>query len=278
MKVILARTAGFCMGVHKAVQLALETARSRERVFTCGPLIHNPQVVEDLRSKGIHPLQNWRTLTSGTIIIRAHGMPIQEIEEMRGRGFEVIDATCPHVLASQKRISTSYQEGRSIIIVGDRLHPEILSLQSFAPARHTVISSLAEAQQQAFPERCAVIAQTTFQEAEYRAIADYLSSVIVDCRVFQSICAATAARQNETRELAQTCAAIVVVGGRESANTRRLAEIAREFGKPTFPVEVPEELHSHDFKGISLVGLTAGASTPDWLTSAVKSKIECFDA
>ena len=140
MHIKLAKTAGFCMGVKKAIQKALKTADSESEIYTCGQLIHNRQAVEALKAKGIQAIENWKDIKTGTVIIRAHGMPKNIISQIREKGIKIEDATCPHVLGSQKKIEKYYNEGYFIIIVGDQKHPEILSLQSFAPDRHCVIS------------------------------------------------------------------------------------------------------------------------------------------
>ena len=203
MQVKLARTAGFCMGVKRAMEVALQTAQSQNLgIFTCGPLIHNPQAVEALREKGIQVITDWRTLERGVILIRAHGMPRQEIEDIRAHGFPVVDATCPHVVVSQKRIQQFAEKGFFIVIVGDPKHPEILSLQSFAGSRVVVISSLDEAERLPSLDKVMVIAQTTFNEAQYREISQAVAQKGQESRVFHSICIATSNRQDEVAHLA----------------------------------------------------------------------------
>lgn len=269
MKVILAKTAGFCMGVKRAVQIALETAQGHEEIFTCGPLIHNPQAVETLRAKGITPLPDDVDPDHGILLIRAHGMPADRIARLRARGLTIVDATCPHVVSSQKRIASCSAAGMPVIIVGDREHPEILSLQSFATGPCFILSSVGEAQALPALDRAMVIAQTTFNAADYEAIGTELHRRIRHCQIFQSICKATSRRQEEVQHLARTCDAVVVVGGRNSANTRRLAEIAAASGQPTFHVETAAELPLEAFAVFKTVGVTAGASTPDWITEEV---------
>ncbi len=276
MKIVLAKTAGFCMGVKRAVQIALETARGTEDIFTCGPLIHNPQAVETLREKGIVPLPDDIDPDHGILLIRAHGMPADRIARLREKGLQIIDATCPHVVSSQDRIRKFSEEGYTILIVGDREHPEILSLQSFAVGPCEIISSLAEARAFAGTPRAMVIAQTTFNAAEYQAICTELAGKVPQYKVFQSICKATSRRQDEVQHLAATCDAVVVVGGRNSANTRRLAEIAAAAGKPAFHVETAAELPLAEFAAFAAVGVTAGASTPDWVTQEVIDRLQAL--
>jgi len=272
-----ARTAGFCMGVQRAIDIALqtaETAEADESIYTCGPLIHNPQAVAELESKGIRSVKDWRPITEGILIIRAHGMPIEEIRDMRARGLKVVDATCPHVVSSQNRIKKASAAGCFVVIVGDPHHPEILSLQSFAPDNHLVIASLAEVAPIPTVPKAIVIAQTTFNEKQYEEIATAVSAKIPDCSIIRSICRATSNRQDEVEQLADEVDAVVVVGGRDSANTRRLAEIAEARGVRTVHIETADELVPAFFTGVTTVGITAGASTPSWITRAVIERLE----
>lgn len=165
-EIILARTSGFCMGVKRAMQIALDTAsKNPGAVFTCGPLIHNPQAVAYLKEKGVDSIENWELVDCGTIIIRAHGMPQGSISEMQKKGLKTVDATCPHVVTSQKKIQKFSNEGYFIYIIGDPDHPEIQSLQSFSH-NYLVVSSLEEARKAKHHEKIMVIAQTTFNAGE----------------------------------------------------------------------------------------------------------------
>jgi len=274
MKILLAKTAGFCMGVKRAVQIALETADGQEEIFTCGPLIHNPQAVETLRGKGVEPLPDEIDPDHGILLIRAHGMPADRIARLRDKCLHIVDATCPHVVSSQRRIKQYSKNGYTIIIVGDKDHPEIVSLQSFAEGTCQVISSIAEAKNHPGSDMAMVVAQTTFNAEEYDWICDLLSKKIGKYKVFQSICKATSKRQEEVQQLARTCDAVVVVGGRNSANTRRLVEIVNASGKPAYHVETAAELPLPEFHAFETVGVTAGASTPDWVTQEVINLLE----
>ena len=270
MKIIRAKTAGFCMGVRRAMDIAVHEAQSGQSpVYTYGPLIHNRQVVESLREQGVMPVDNPTTVPPGHIVIRAHGIPIAKRTELDALGFYCIDATCPHVTASQKRIASRSAEGFDIILVGDRDHAEVVGLEGHAATPVHIISSLEEAQALSIDRPFCVIAQTTFNLEEYEGICAVLRAKGPKCIVYDSICRATEERQNEVRDLTRQCDAIVVVGGKHSANSCRLAQISTECGKPTFFVETAEEL---DMKAISVfetVGITAGASTPDGVIADV---------
>lgn len=259
------------MGVKRAMQMALQTAQiSQGKVYTCGPLIHNPQAVEFLKENGVESLKNWRSINSGTLIIRAHGMPADEIAEMKKLGLGIVDATCPHVVTSQKQIKKYSDSGYQIIIIGDKDHPEILSLQSFArPQQFQVISSMSEAQNLKIAEKVMVIAQTTFNAEQFKEITSQILEKNPQAVVCDSICQATSERQQEIMKLAAIVEAVVVVGGKESANTRRLAEIAAYYCKRTYHVETATELEKINFRNLSRVAVTAGASTPDFITKEV---------
>lgn len=271
MEIILARTAGFCMGVKRAMQMALQTAKlSTGNVYTCGPLIHNPQAVEYLEQHGVESLKDWRAINSGTLIIRAHGMPANEIAEMKDLGFGIIDATCPHVVTSQKQIKKYSDSGFKIIIIGDKDHPEILSLQSFArPEQCQVISSQAELASLDLSGKTMAIAQTTFNADQFAQIAEAIRQKNPQAVICDSICQATSERQQEIMKLAARVEAVVVVGGKSSANTRRLAEIASSICNRTYHVETAAELEKINFRNVARVAVTAGASTPDFITEQV---------
>lgn len=271
MEIILAKTAGFCMGVKRAMQLALQTSGlMSEKVYTCGPLIHNPQAVAFLKDHGVESLSDWRVIDRGTIIIRAHGMPIGEIDEMKRRGLGIVDATCPHVVTSQKQIKKYSSEGFFIIIVGDKDHPEILSLQSFAGTNNfQLISSLEEASSIALADKIMIIAQTTFNAEEFKLISDTLFARAKEAIICNSICQATSERQEEVKKLATHVDAVIVVGGKSSANTRRLAEIAASMCNRTYHIETEKELEKINFRNVNRVAITAGASTPDFITEKV---------
>lgn len=259
------------MGVKRAMQIALQTAaKTPGRVFSCGPLIHNPQAVEHLRQNGVGTVKDWHTVKNGTIIIRAHGMPADQIREMASQGLGIVDATCPHVVTSQRKIKKYSDQGYHIYIIGDTDHPEILSLQSFATSQE-VIASEEQAKQVPVRPRIMVIGQTTFNEDEFNRIAATLKTRADEAVICDSICQATSERQQEIRHLAADADAVVIVGGKASANTRRLAEIAASLCARTFHIETEDELNLADFADCENVVVSAGASTPDFITQKVMS-------
>jgi 4-hydroxy-3-methylbut-2-enyl diphosphate reductase len=271
MQVEVARTAGFCMGVTRAMELALKSARDRPGpLYTLGPLIHNNQAVATLESEGIRIASSPEEIPSGaTVIIRAHGVRPEVREELEKRGVLIIDATCPHVLASQRRIAEKSRAGWSVIIVGDKDHAEIRGLVGHARGPYAVISSVEELAALKMPGPLCIIAQTTFSEQTYHTIVEEARRMFPGVEVFESICSSTEDRQREVRELASRVDAVVVVGGRHSANTMRLAEIGRQTGRNTVHVEAAADLDLSALAGARTVGVTAGASTPSWVIDEV---------
>jgi 4-hydroxy-3-methylbut-2-enyl diphosphate reductase len=275
MKVILARTAGFCMGVKRALELVLKAINQNQgRIFTYGPLIHNPQVLELLRERGIAILNPGEMIPDGLVVIRAHGIPPQERRELEDAGSRVIDATCPRVSRVQAIIRRWARQGASTLIVGDADHPEVRGLLGHTQGRGYVISTTEEVA--ALPElqELIVVAQTTQSGSQFATRVKEIKTRFPQARIFNTICDATASRQGEVQELATQVDALVVVGGRNSGNTQRLVEISRNSGIPTYHVETEQELDLGEMSRYQTVGVTAGASTPHWLISNVVSTLK----
>lgn len=270
MKIIRANTSGFCMGVKRAMQMAIETGKkTAETVYTLGPLIHNPQAIEYLKENGVEMISELQSVQAGnTIIIRAHGVPAEDFEALKNKRAHVIDATCPHVVTSQKQIKNYSDKGYHIIIVGDPEHPEIRSLQSFAN-NCSVIKDYEAALKIKNLEKIMVIAQTTYNAAEFVKISQMLKEKSENAIVCNSICMATSERQTEIKKLAAESDAVIIVGGKNSANTGRLAEIASEYCLNVKHIETIDELNASDYKDCKTIVVSAGASTPDFITDKV---------
>lgn len=274
MHVKLARTAGFCMGVKLAIEKTLASVEQGQPVYTHGPLIHNRQAIELLEAKGVLDIEQCPNAPPGIVLLRAHGVPPAVEEALRARGQQIVDATCPHVVASQRRIERYAAQGYTIVLAGDKDHAEIAALRSRAGPRCLVISSLDEARALELTAPACLIAQTTFSTALYADIAAELRRKLPTLEVVNSICRATEERQAEALRLCREVDAMVVVGGRHSANSCRLAELCRQSGKPTFHVETAAELDPQALAAFRVVGLTAGASTPNWVTRSVLQALE----
>jgi len=274
LRIILARTAGFCMGVKRAMEKVLAVAREKQGpIFTSGPLIHNRQVVEMLEARGICARTDFEGVDKGTVLLRAHGVPPDIVAALRAAGLEVVDGTCPHVVKGQRSIARQSAAGYHIVIVGDRDHDEVLGLVGHAAGPIRIIASVEEAAAVPLEGKVLVVAQTTFNESLFRDIVETLRSRKPDVEIVDSICSATSERQEEARELAEKVDAMVVVGGFHSANTRRLAEVARSTGTPTVHVETADELDLDELAAYESIGVTAGASTPSWITNTVLERL-----
>lgn len=276
MIVLRADTLGYCMGVRRAMDLALRTAETEpgRPIYTLGPLIHNPQAVEDLRLRGVEVLSEGEVddrIAGRTVILRAHGVSPDLRSRMEALGARLADATCPRVLASQRRARRFHEAGYSVVLVGDRNHGEIVAVTGCAPGC-SVVGSPGEAEALDLTEPVGILAQTTVSEEEFDAVCRVLRSRYSRLEIVDTICPATRERQESLARLAARAEAIVVVGGRASANTARLFRAARALGRPAWHIETAGELPPEVF-GFRVVGLTAGASTPDSIIAEVEDAL-----
>lgn len=274
MKVILAKRAGFCFGVKRATQMAFEAAGIDKKTYTLGPIIHSPQVVNKLEEMGVKALKNLDSIDSGTIIIRSHGVASDEISEAISKKLEIVDATCPFVKKAQEHVKSLSESGYGVVVVGDADHPEVQGIVSYGGDKVFVVGSGDEVKKLPIMNKIGIVAQTT-QSFEN------LKNVVSECllrggeiRVFNTICDATAVRQEEAKELARQVDCMLVVGGYNSANTRRLAEVCAELQPRTHHIETATEINPDWFQGVARVGVTAGASTPKWIIDEVMTRIE----
>ena len=267
MSVIFAREMGFCMGVRRAVAL-IEKELDKDKsgpLATYGPLIHNPQVVASYEARGVRSIKDPVEAQQGDrVVIRAHGVPGGVRRSLEERGAWIVDATCPKVALSIRKARQAEAEGRQVLLVGDAGHGEMLAVAGSLvnPASVKVIADLQDARSVSLDTKVTLIAQTTFDEEIYGQIAEIICTRVEDCRVETSICPATRSRQEAVRKLAQEVDGIVVIGGKNSANTRRLYELALSTGIPAWHVEGPDDVPP-EVGELKTVGISAGASTPD---------------
>ena len=277
MKISIAKNAGFCMGVQRAVNIALDASKNtKEPLYTFGSLIHNPQVLKMLKNKGILSLKKIPKKGVGTVLIRAHGVPPKDHEILENAGFNVINATCPRVISVQKIIKKHGKAGYETIIIGDENHPEVKGLLGYARQKGYTISTLKEFKNLPEFEKAVVVAQTTQATSLFNEIKEWTMENFSQYKIFNTICNSTEKRQKEVREIAEKNDVIIVIGGKQSGNTKRLAEVAASTGKLCFYIENISEL---DFKKISFknsVAITAGASTPNWIINETYEKIKTF--
>lgn len=275
MKIVIARTAGFCMGVHRAVEMALDApAKHRCPIYTCGPLIHNPQFLQLLEEKGVFVLESVPSSGQGTVLIRAHGVPPETKEALKTAGFHVIDATCPRVIKVQTIIRKYAKKGYACIIIGDADHPEVVGLKGFAGENGYVAGNMDELKSLPLFNNAIIVAQTTQNMAFYRQVKEWIHQHCPHYLSFDTICDSTENRQNEVKEIASSADAVVVVGGKTSGNTRRLADIASRGGKPVYHIETESELDFNALESARCIAITAGASTPNWIIKRVYRTLE----
>lgn len=274
MNIYVADKSGFCFGVKKAIDIAKENAKNGS-IYTLGPLIHNNQVIEKLKEIGITPIDSINQVENGKVIVRSHGVPLSIYKEAQLKNIEIIDATCPYVRKVQKLAEKYYSEGYQIVILGDRNHPEIIGINGWCNNSAIIIHSHEELDKIKGLDSLCIICQTTFSHKEYDIIINELD--LDNSLVFNTICSATSERQEACLELAKTVDIMFVIGGKHSSNTKKLYSICLSECSCTYHIETIEDLYKIDFKNCSnseKIGVTAGASTPDWIIYEVIDKLE----
>lgn len=276
MEIILAKNAGFCFGVKRAIKIAFDAAEEyKEGIYTLGPIIHNPQVVEKLETKGVKNIDSPAVLSKGVMIIRCHGAPSPRIiEDAEERGIKVLDATCPFVKKAQRYAIKLYEEGYQVVVAGDKKHPEVQSVLGCIDGNGYVVESPEEIADMPCRRKIGIIAQTTQSYSNFSKIVVELLKNAREVKVFNTICDATTLRQEEAEDLAKKVDFMLVIGGRNSANTTRLAQLCRESCKRVYHIEVAEEIEEGWFDGVEKVGITAGASTPLWIIEDTVKKLK----
>ncbi len=275
MKLKIAKKAGFCMGVRRAVNIVLKTINEGTRpIYTYGPLIHNPQVLKMLEKLGVSIIKKpEEEVPSGRCIVRAHGIPPEEKEKLAKR-HEIIDGTCPRVLKVQSLAERAVKEGKTVIIIGDKEHAEVKGILGFCKDKGIVISSFKDLEKLPPLKNYLVLSQTTQDKEFFKKVSQEILKRYPEGKVINTICNATEIRQNEVRDLAKECDMLLVIGGKFSANTNRLAQIAKEQGIPAFLIETPEEIPFSEVEKHEVIGITAGASTPNWLINEVVNALK----
>ena len=275
MKTILAQKAGFCFGVKRALDLAMKTAReTNNSIYTLGPLIHNPQVVEDLSKKGIKVVQDISDIPDGVIIVRSHGVGPEIFEKAREMGLHIIDATCPFVKKAQELAKELNDQGYQVVVVGDKEHPEVTGIIGWTGHRGMVVETPEQAENLQPMQKIGIISQTTQPEENFNRIVATLEQKSVDIQTYNTICHATRDRQEAAVQLAKKVDVMLVIGGKNSANTLKLARLCTETGTPTHHIETAAEINEDWLDGKDIIGITAGASTPDWIIEEVNRYME----
>ncbi len=275
MEVTVAKSAGFCFGVKRAVDMVYQEAEQGRKVYTLGPIIHNEQVVEDLASKGVEVIEapsDLEKLQGSTVIIRSHGISQEVFRQLEQYDVKIVDATCPFVSKIHRIVQEKSQEGYQIVIVGNKSHPEVEGIQGWCENHATVIETIEEAEkfQPLEGKKLCVVSQTTFNYKKFKDIVDIFEKKSYYINVMNTICNATEERQTEAGAIARQSDAMLVIGGKHSSNTQKLYEICSKECPNTYFIQTLDDLDLEQFQSFRSVGITAGASTPNNIIKEVQ--------
>ena len=276
MDVLLAKSAGFCFGVKRATRMAFDASDSYRSLQSLGPLIHSPQMVKQLEERGIRVCKQVEEADGEAIVVRSHGVTAEEFAALQGSGKAIVDATCPFVTRAQEYAAELSREGYLLVLVGEAHHPEVQGIVSYASGNVVVVASAEEAKELPKSGKIGIIAQTTQSIENFSLIVEVCLGKTRQLKIFNTICDATSVRQEEAVSIARQVDLMLVVGGYNSANTTRLAELCREQGTLTCHVETADEIDPLWFAGVKRVGLTAGASTPQFLIDEIIAILDRF--
>ncbi len=278
MEVRLAKSAGFCFGVKRAVDTVYEQISNNGKIYTYGPIIHNEEVVSDLAQRGVQVLntpEELDALQEGTVIIRSHGISREMQEKIESKKLKCIDATCPFVKRIHNIVSRESESGSQIIIVGNSGHPEVEGIMGWCKKPAIVVETVEEAEKidKTEAEKLCIVSQTTFNYSKFEDIVEIFQKKGYNVNVVNTICNATEERQTEAREIAKQADIMIVIGGRHSSNTRKLYEICSKECSHTYYIQTLEDLHLEIPESAHLVGITAGASTPNNIIEEVQNYV-----
>ncbi len=280
MEVRLAKSAGFCFGVNKAMEKVYEQIEKTDgkKIYTYGPIIHNEEVVKELASKGVEVIDSLEELQDkekGVLIIRSHGVPKEVCEKMEGAGFTVVDATCPFVKRIHNIVQKESTLGKKIIIIGNPGHPEVEGIKGWCDDEAFIIETVQEAEDfnVSEDEKICIVSQTTFNYNKFKDIVEIFEKRGYDINVVNTICNATQERQTEAKEIARVADAMIVIGGTHSSNSKKLYEICKGECNNTHFIQTLDDLHLELPKSVRLVGITAGASTPNNIIEEVQNYV-----
>ena len=280
MKVTLAKSAGFCFGVKRAVETVYqEIEQAKTPIYTFGPIIHNEEVVADLEKKGVvvvNSVEELKDKPLGTVIIRAHGVEQCVYEEIRALGFEVVDATCPFVLKIHRLVEKYSKENYHVVIIGNETHPEVIGIKSWSATEATTVLSSKQEAEDFIPldgRKVCIVSQTTFNYNKFQELVEIISKKGYDIIVLNTICNATEERQTEAAQIAKEVDAMIVIGGKTSSNTQKLFEICKSECENTYYIQTLKDLDLSQLKSVDNVGITAGASTPNNIIEEVQKNV-----
>ncbi len=280
MHVILAKSAGFCFGVKRAVETVYrEAQKGGQPIYTYGPIIHNEEVVADLEQKGVavvHSVDELGENPKGTVIIRSHGVEKKIYDEIRALGFEIVDATCPFVLKIHRLVDQYSRDGYHVVIIGNDTHPEVEGIKGWSiPEQTTVIGNREDAEKFSLSseKKVCIVSQTTFNYNKFQELVEIMTKKGYDITVLNTICNATEERQTEAEQIAREADAMIVIGGRASSNTQKLFEICKKECENTYYIQTMKDLDLSRLKSTDNVGITAGASTPNNIIEEVQKNV-----
>ncbi len=279
MKVIKAKTAGFCFGVKRAVDTVYEQVDMRSGpIYTYGPIIHNEEVVKDLENRGVIVLRSEEALdhiTEGTVIIRSHGVEKRIYDKLEARGIHIVDATCPFVKKIHNIVQKESAQGRYILIIGNPDHPEVIGIRGWAGKNSLVIQNAADIEKIDFSKikKICVVSQTTFNYNKFKDLVEIIKKKSYDISVLNTICNATKERQTEAQSIAESVDAMIVIGDKHSSNTQKLFEICRKACNNTYYIQTLGDLDLNQLGSVETVGITAGASTPNNIIEEVQNNV-----
>ncbi len=284
MKTELAKTAGFCFGVKRAVDTVYEQIRTEKEgpIYTYGPIIHNDEVIKDLQAQGVqvlHTVEELESLETGTVVIRSHGVPWMVYGILQEKGIHVVDATCPFVKKIHRIVEEESRKGSYIVIIGNESHPEVVGIKGWAGDRVSVVQTAEEAGNFFIPEgenplkKVCIVSQTTFNYNKFQELVEIISKKRYDVFVLNTICNATKERQEEARDIASRVGAMIVIGDKKSSNTQKLFEICRDACGDTYYIQTLDDLNVNQLRSVETVGITAGASTPNNIIEEVQNYV-----
>ena len=280
MKVLLAKTAGFCFGVKRAVDTVYQQVEENKdcKIYTFGPIIHNDEVIKDMQAKGVTVLEGEEDLPkakNGIVIIRSHGVPKRICDRMDELGIQYVDATCPFVKKIHKIAMEKAEEGAFLVVIGNPVHPEVEGIMGWAGEDAAVISTAEEAEHLTVPEdmKICVVVQTTFNYNKFKELVEIISKRRYDISVLNTICSATKERQTETARIADRVDAMIVIGDKRSSNTQKLFEICKNACNNTYYIQTLDDLNVNQLRSVETVGITAGASTPNNIIEEVQNYV-----
>jgi 4-hydroxy-3-methylbut-2-enyl diphosphate reductase len=270
LKIILAEYSGFCFGVEKAISTSINVVeKSKNKVYSLGPLIHNNQVINKLKEKGLNIIEDINEANNGKVIIRSHGVPLDVLLRAKENNIEIIDATCPFVKKIQHKVKEYYEQGFQIVIIGNPDHPEVIGINGWCNNSAYIINSEKDVNTMPAYKKVCVVAQTTATREKFEKLSQMVAQKCEKAEIFNTICNATKLRQNACEEVAKIVDAMIVIGGYHSSNTQKLVEISKKHCKNTFHIETASELPINKLLKYDKIGITAGASTPDWIIKEV---------